>query len=253
MPHEEPVSVIIIRSDGTRQTARLVWETIIRLLQRGIRVQITSLGSTTELTEAGAIQLQSQIAGLHEPEPEPPTPEPEPPPPIPLPEPPPPTPEPEPTEPEPENDWISQSPGVFELKNDRLTGEILYIISTKFDPFWYGQNLRSIIRIRDLNNVDLVLKENNLAFTATERDERITIDENVFGNTEVIVKAFVWNDNAQAFSGVLEFPVKSGDPPMVPPPTSTKPALNLIQALPFIGIGALFLHHGLKNKRVGKK
>jgi len=182
-----------------------------------------------------------------------PTPEPEPPMPEPEPEPEPPMPEPEPIMRQPQRDWITQSLGVFELKDDRLTGEILYIISTKFDPFWYGRNLLSIVQIKDPNGTPLVLKENNLAFTETERDERISIDESAFGNTELSVQAFVWNDLTQHFSEVKEFTIKSGDPPTVPTPTPTKPSLNFIQALPFIGIGALFLHEGLKNKRVGRK
>jgi len=154
----------------------------------------------------------------------------------------------------PNIDWMNQSLGVWDISGDRITGEILFIITPKFDPAWYRRNLHSIVHITDIDGVPIQApKFNNLTFTATERDERITFDEAAFGNTELMISSFVWSDDAAfSFSEVKRFTIKAEDPPQIPPPVQgTK--LNFLQALPFIGIGALFLNEGLRNKTVGKK
>jgi len=166
-----------------------------------------------------------------------------------------PPPEPDPTpDPVPNTGMVSQSLGVFELKDDRLTGEILYIANTAFDPFFYGKNLFSIVSIRDKNGVDLVTKQNDLFFTEIERDERIFFDESAFGNTELHIKTFVFSlddqFNALAFSDVKEFIVNANEPPVIPPttPTGGNKLSQFLLAAPFLGIAALLINSARRQK-----
>jgi len=152
--------------------------------------------------------------------------------------------------------WMDQSLGVWNLSGNRVTGEILFIITSKFDPSWYGINLRSLLEVRTADGVLLFNKENNLAFTETERDERILFDESAWGQSELHFKSFVWSESgASAFSAIKKFAVAIDEPPIVPPdePQPMDKFGNFVKALPFFGIGALFLNAGLRNKRIGKK
>tara|TARA_R100001244_G_scaffold131429_1_gene104656 strand:+ start:187 stop:1635 length:1449 start_codon:yes stop_codon:yes gene_type:complete len=74
---------------------------------------------------------------------------------------------------------VSQSIGAFILKDGILKGEILYIANTAFNPFYYSKskNLISFVQINSKSGIPLIVKPNGLNFTATERDERIQIDE----------------------------------------------------------------------------
>jgi len=164
-----------------------------------------------------------------------------------------PDPDPDPTpDPVPNQNMVSQSLGVFNLENDRLTGEILYIAQSAFDPFFYGQTIFSLLSIRDKNGVDLVTKQNDLVFTELERDERITFDESAFGNIELHLRAFVFSldneFNALAFSTVKEFIVKEEDPPMPPPDNGASGDIlsKLILGAPAAGFLLLMLNRGLR-------
>ena len=88
---------------------------------------------------------------------------------------------------------ISQSIGFFEIKDGRITGSVNYIANSSFNPFWYGQNISSFIQIKDYaTGTPIVVKENILQFTETERDEVINIDESSGNFTKLIIEFFVW-------------------------------------------------------------
>jgi len=160
-----------------------------------------------------------------------------------------------PTDPVPNTGMVSQSLGVFDLSDDRLTGEILFIANSAFNPFFYDKTIFSFLSIKDPTGADLVTKQNDLIFNETERDERIFFDEGAFGNTELHLKAFVFSLDSQfnslAFSEVKEFIVKANEPPVIPP-TTTPSGDNIskfLLAAPIIGIAALFLNSARKMKR----
>jgi len=87
---------------------------------------------------------------------------------------------------------VSQSIGGFEIFNNRITGKIIFIAENTFNPNWYGKPVVSLLQIKDMNNVTIAMKTNNLTFTDTERDETITFDESVEYHKKVIVESYVW-------------------------------------------------------------
>jgi len=158
-------------------------------------------------------------------------------------------------DPVPNTGMVLLNLGVFELKDDRLTGDIIFVSSTTFNPFFFGKNLITILQISDKNGATLTPKENDLFFFQNEITERIFYDESAFGNTELHLKAFVFllddQFNALAFSEVKEFIVKAGEPPIIPPTTGGGgDKLNMfIKAAPLLGIAALFFN----SAKIGKK
>jgi len=140
-------------------------------------------------------------------------------------------------------DMITQSNGVWDLKDERITGEILFIATPQFNPFFHDKLILSIINIRDEFGNDIVTKLNDLSFTATERDERLFFDEFIPPEIDkVIIKSlvFVSETDISAFSLPLDFEVNRADPPMPPPPIGGKG--NFFRLLPLAGIAALFIN-----------
>jgi len=172
-----------------------------------------------------------------------------PPPPPPITEPPPITPPiPPPTA---TKQAVSQSLGTWQIFNDRVTGEILFIASTNFPPSFYGIDLNSFVQIKDkTTNQVLVIKRNTLNFTLEERDERLFFDEAAFGNTELKATAFVWTTGNQAMSQSIDFDI--GIIATTPP---VKMAKSPYAILPFALISALLITDGLRRKggKTGKK
>jgi len=153
-------------------------------------------------------------------------------------------------DPIPQSNWVSQSVGVFNLENDRLTGEILFIAQSAFDPFFYGVDLINFLQVKDPNGQVLLIKENFVNFTETERDERIFFDEGAFGNIELTIESFVWDSKQQRFTDVKTFTIKETDPPMPPNPDPTDPKNKLgmiIKAAPLALISLLFLNSARKG------
>ena len=108
-----------------------------------------------------------------------------------------PEPTPEPTIPLPNTGMIAQSIGTWEIcpceEGNRIYGKINFIAnSSEIWENYYGKSLVHILQISKLDGTKLVLKTNNLSFTATERDEVLTFDESTEFNTEVVVESFVW-------------------------------------------------------------
>ena len=98
---------------------------------------------------------------------------------------------------------VSQSIGAFKLENGYVTGDIIYIAESSFNPYYYNKPLTSIVQIKDPRGFSIILKTNNLNFTATERDERISINEKVGDINGVKIEFYVWESlqNPILFSG----------------------------------------------------
>jgi len=152
----------------------------------------------------------------------------------------------------PNNSWVSISPGVFNLENNRITGEILFIAQSNFGSDFYNQPINSITQIKSLDgNVLTSPKFNNLNFTETERDERIQINEGAGGLTSVIVELFAWTQQGLPVAISKSFTVNLEDPAQVPAVAGVPRGMfNQIIAGLFMGGVALAFMGGLKG---GKK
>ncbi len=108
---------------------------------------------------------------------------------------------------------ISQSIGSFSLTDGRVKGEILYIANQSFNPFYYNKPITSLVQIKSKTGTLITIKQNNLNFTETERDERIQIDESVGNFKELIVEFYVWDSplSAIAFSEAKQIQIIQED------------------------------------------
>jgi hypothetical protein len=107
---------------------------------------------------------------------------------------------------------VSQSIGAFKLENGKVTGDIIYIAEGTienpiFNPYYYNKQLTSIVQIKDQSGVTIKLKTNNLNFTATERDERISINEGVGDINAVKIEFYVW----KSIQNPIAFSIKKDD------------------------------------------
>jgi len=152
----------------------------------------------------------------------------------------------------PNNSWVSISPGVFNLENNRITGEILFIAQSNFGSDFYNMPINSITQIKSLDgNVLTSPKFNTLNFTETERDERIQINEGAGGLTSVIVELFAWTQQGLPVAISKSFTVNLEDPAQVPAVAGVPSGMfNKIIAGLFMGGVALAFMGGLKG---GKK
>jgi len=127
---------------------------------------------------------------------------------------------------------VSQSVGAFILKDGRITGEVLYIANQSFNSFYYNKPITSLIQIKSKSGVVIAIKSNNLNFTETERDERITIDESAGNFKELLIDFFVWDSplsqiifsETKQIQIVDETDVAPADPFDPQPPVTTCPA-----------------------------
>ena len=151
----------------------------------------------------------------------------------------------------PNNSWVSISPGVFNLENNRVTGEILFIAQSNFGSNFYNQIINSITQIKSLDgNILTSPKFNTLNFTETERDERIQINEGAGGQTSVIVELFAWTQQGSPVAISKSFTVNLEDPPQVPAVAGAPGKMfNQIIAGLFMGGVALAFMGGLKGKK----
>ena len=98
---------------------------------------------------------------------------------------------------------VSQSIGAFKLENGRVQGDIIYIAESAFNSYYYNKSITSVIQIKDQEGYTIKTKTNNLNFTQTERDERISIDEGIGNDINAVkIDFFVWLslENPVAFS-----------------------------------------------------
>jgi len=152
----------------------------------------------------------------------------------------------------PHESWVSIKPGVFNLENNRVTGEILFIAQSNFGSDFYNKPISSFTQIKRLDGKTILdPKINNLNFTETERDERIQINETAGGETSVIVELFALSEQGLAVANKKTFTVNLEDPPQVPTVAGVPGKMfNQIIAGLFMGGVALAFLGGLKG---GKK
>ena len=106
------------------------------------------------------------------------------------------------------SNMVSQSIGAFKLENGRVQGDIIYIAESAFNSYYYNKSITSIIQIKDQEGFTIKTKTNNLNFTATERDERISIDENIGNDINAIkIDFFVW----ESIQSPTAFSIKKTD------------------------------------------
>ena len=150
-------------------------------------------------------------------------------------------------------DMVSQQHGSFKIENDRLTGEILYIANSVFNPFWYSKEIKSVIEIRDESNTIIVTKANSLFFTENERDEKIFIDEFV-SSKKVTINFFVTDDTFfNNFSLSKSIIVEEGLPPPPDPLTETQGGNDFLTKASIFGIGLVLASAVIGKKKRSKK
>jgi len=127
----------------------------------------------------------------------------------------------EPEEPEPDptitDNMVTQQMINFNIVNGRAVGSIKFVATNNFNPFFYGSNIVNIIQFKDPNGANILtfVKQNNLNFTETERDEVINYDEDMHGNTRATVESFVWSSatTPSAFSKMYSIEISEAEPP----------------------------------------
>jgi len=107
----------------------------------------------------------------------------------------------------------------FNIIDGRAVGSIKFVATNNFNSYYYGKNIINIVQFKDPNGANILttVKTNNLNFTETERDEVISYNEDMKGNTRATVESFVWewmDKPAGAFSKKFSIEISEGDPPM---------------------------------------
>ena len=106
----------------------------------------------------------------------------------------------------------------FNIVNGRAIGSIRFVATNNFNPYYYGKNISNIVQFKTPNGVNILpyVKQNNLRFTETERDEIINFDEDMKGNTRATVESFVWewiDKPAGSFSNMYSIEISEVDKP----------------------------------------
>ena len=115
------------------------------------------------------------------------------------------------------DNMITQQVINFNIINGRAVGSIKFEVTNNFNPYYYGKNIVNLVQFKTPNGVTLLVKENRLNFTKTERDEIISYDESVSENTRITVESYVWSSATRptAFSKMLMIDIKEGDFPKI--------------------------------------
>ena len=104
----------------------------------------------------------------------------------------------------------------FNIVNGRAVGSIKFVSTNNFNPYYYNKEIINLVQFKTPNGVTLLVKENRLRFTETERDEIISYDESVQENTRAIVESFVWewmDKPTGAFSNKYTIDISEKEPP----------------------------------------
>jgi len=105
----------------------------------------------------------------------------------------------------------------FNIVNGRAVGSIKFMATNSFNPFWYGKNIFNIVQFKTPNGANILtyVKQNNLNFTETERDEVISYDEDMKGNTRATVESHVWAPAPSdiPFSKMYSIEISEAEPP----------------------------------------
>ena len=139
------------------------------------------------------------------------------------------------------NDMITQHLDHFTIENGRAKGQITFTINDNFNSYFFGKDLVNIIQFKTKAGANILpfVKQNRLRFTAAEKDETITYDESVDGNTIADLESFVWLSTTRptAFSSVLRSEIKEGQP--------AEPTKDGFMAMGITGAIALLIGIGL--------
>jgi len=115
------------------------------------------------------------------------------------------------------DNMVTQQVINFNIVNGRAVGSIKFVATNNFNPFYYGKNIFNIIQFKDPNGANILtyVKENNLNFTETERDEILNFDEDMKGNTRATVESFVWSSaiTPTPFSKMYSIEISEAEPP----------------------------------------
>jgi len=104
----------------------------------------------------------------------------------------------------------------FNIINGRAVGSIKFVATENFNPYYYNKEIINLVQFKTPNGATLLVKENRLRFTETERDEVINYDENIQENTRITVESFVWewmDKPAGAFSNMYSVNISETEPP----------------------------------------
>ena len=147
------------------------------------------------------------------------------------------------------DNMITQKIDYFTIQNGRAIGQITFTATQNFNPFYYNKTITNIIQFKDRNGVNILptVKQNNLRFTATERDETIQYDEGMNDNIFAIGSSFVWSSATAPtpFSKQLEFEIREAEP--------VKPISSGFMAAGVAGaIAGLVLLGFIVDSKVGK-
>jgi len=115
------------------------------------------------------------------------------------------------------DNMVTQQVINFNIVNGRAVGSIKFVATNNFNPYYYGHNVANIIQFKDPNGANILtfVKENRLNFTETERDEIISYDEDMQGNTRATVESFVWSSatTPSAFSKTGSWDISEKEQP----------------------------------------
>jgi len=115
------------------------------------------------------------------------------------------------------DNMVTQQVINFNIVNGRAVGSIKFVATNNFNPYYYGKNIVNIIQFKDPNGANILtsVKQNTLNFTETERDEIISYDEDMQGNTRATVESFVWSSATAptAFSKMYSIEISEAEPP----------------------------------------
>ena len=103
----------------------------------------------------------------------------------------------------------------FNIINGRAVGSIKFVATNNFNPYYYNKEIINLVQFKTPNGVTLLVKENRLRFTQTERDEIISYDENIQENTRITVESVVWewmDKPAGAFSKKGSWDISEKEP-----------------------------------------
>jgi len=136
---------------------------------------------------------------------------------------------------------IELTQGVWELKDDRITGETVLRITNEFPTHLLNINLNLVMQLIDEHGTAVNIKQNNVIFTRDQPDERIFYDEAGFGNKKLLVTQIVFDPNNAPMSAAPSFTITEGEPPKPPKPTPPKGG-NFLQTMPYVLMSAMFLN-----------
>ena len=83
----------------------------------------------------------------------------------------------------------------FAIVGGRAMGQITFTATPEFNPIYYGKRIVNIVQFQTPNRANILpmVKQNTLRFTATERTETVTYNEDMAGNTRATLSSFVWS------------------------------------------------------------